>query len=92
MSALYIFAVSHRPFLGAATFDSATKLFDCTTCYTVVCMYVCTPFWLYTYNYFTGSGSMLGTGSYRMSVQSFPTAQFLGVSFALGILPLPKAL
>lgn len=35
---------------------------------------------------------MLGTGSYRMSVQSFPTAQFLGVSFALGILPLPKAL
>ena len=32
---------------------------------------------------------MLGAGSYRMSVQSFPTAQFLGVSFALGILPLP---
>lgn len=89
VSALYLY---RKPLslLRAATYDSATKLFDYATYYTVVTsmkrMYT---FWLYTYNSLTGSGSKLGNGCYRKSVQSFPTAQFLGVSFALGIPPLP---
>ena len=94
VSCLYVSALhccKPSPVLGAATYDSAIQLFDCSTYYRVIITYNtyllisgCTLIIIHT-----GSGSNMGTGSYRMSVQSFPTAQFLGVSFALGILSLP---